>query len=125
MPIRGIGKYQALLNLAEIGDIAHFPGPTQLAVFAGLCPSTFQSEKAWYHGRITKQGSDQKHPPKRVSTERPPTPRLVSGNSRHCHHLARGTATPPRAPQHEFPLSPCRSLAARRTIPPESHEPDE
>jgi len=57
LPIRGIGKYSALLIVAEIGDIARFPGPKQLVAFAGLCPSTFQSGKVSYHGRLTKQGS--------------------------------------------------------------------
>jgi transposase len=56
-PVRGIGKYSALLILAEIGDIARFPGPKPLVAFAGLCPSTFQSGKVLYHGQITKQGS--------------------------------------------------------------------
>lgn len=57
LPMRGIGKYSALLILAEIGEIARFPGPKQLVSFAGLCPSTHQSGKVAYHGRLTKQGS--------------------------------------------------------------------
>ncbi|MFQ5802592.1 MAG: IS110 family transposase [Candidatus Methylomirabilales bacterium] len=57
LPIRGIGPYSALLILAEIGDIARFPDPKKVVSFAGLCPSTFQSGKVCYHGRITKQGS--------------------------------------------------------------------
>jgi len=57
LPIRGIGKYSALLILAEIGDVARFPGPKPLVSFAGLCPSTFQSGKVAYHGHLTKQGS--------------------------------------------------------------------
>lgn len=57
LPIRGIGKYSALLVLAEIGTIERFPGPKNLVSFAGLCPSTFQSGKLFYHGRITKEGS--------------------------------------------------------------------
>lgn len=57
LPIRGIGKYLSMLILAEIGEIERFPDPKNLVSFAGLCPSTFQSGKVFYHGRITKQGS--------------------------------------------------------------------
>ena len=57
LPIRGIGKYSAMLILAEIGEIARFPGPKPLVSFAGLCPSTHQSGQVSYHGRLTKQGS--------------------------------------------------------------------
>jgi len=57
LPIRGIGKYSALLILAEIGDVTRFPAPKKLVAFAGLCPSTHQSGAAAYHGRLTKQGS--------------------------------------------------------------------
>ena len=57
LPIKGIGKYSAMLILAEIGDIHRFPSPKNLISFAGLCPSTHQSGKVFYNGRITKQGS--------------------------------------------------------------------
>lgn len=57
VPIRGIGEYSALLILAEIGDIGRFPDSKKLVSFAGLCPSTHQSGKVSYHGRLTKQGS--------------------------------------------------------------------
>ena len=57
LPIRGIGKYSALLILAEIGEVARFPEPKKLVAFAGLCPSTHQSGAVAYHGRLTKQGS--------------------------------------------------------------------
>lgn len=57
LPIRGIGRYSAMLILAEIGEIERFSHPKKLVSFAGLCPSTFQSGRVFYHGRITKQGS--------------------------------------------------------------------
>jgi transposase len=57
LPIKGIGKYSAMLILAEIGEIDRFPEPKKLVSFSGLCPSTFQSGKVSYHGKITKQGS--------------------------------------------------------------------
>jgi len=57
LPIRGIGKYSAMLILAEIGDINRFPYSKKIVSFSGLCPSTFQSGRVFYHGNITKQGS--------------------------------------------------------------------
>jgi len=57
LPIRGLGKYSVMLILAEIGDVHRFPDEKHLISFAGLCPSTFQSGKVFYHGRLTKQGS--------------------------------------------------------------------
>lgn len=53
----GIGRYLALLVLGEIGDIQRFPGPKQLASYAGLCPSTYASGQTLRQGRLTKQGS--------------------------------------------------------------------
>lgn len=55
--IPGINTYSALLILAEIGDIMRFDNPDKLVSYAGLAPSTYQSSKTCYHGRITKQGS--------------------------------------------------------------------
>ena len=57
LPLRGIGKYSAMMILAEIGEIDRFCDPKKLVSSAGLCPSTFQSGRVFYHGRITKQGS--------------------------------------------------------------------
>jgi len=57
LPIRGIGKYSAMLILAEIGEISRFPDAKKLVSFAGLCPSTYQSGNVLRYGRITKQGS--------------------------------------------------------------------
>lgn len=55
--IPGIGRYLALLVLAEIGEITRFPGPKQLVSYAGLCPSTYASGQTLRHGRLTHQGS--------------------------------------------------------------------
>lgn len=43
--------------VAEIGDIARFPGPAQLASWAGLTPKHHESDTTVHCGRITKQGS--------------------------------------------------------------------
>ncbi len=53
----GIGRYLALLILAEIGDVGRFPRPEQLVSYAGLCPSTYSSGQTLRHGPLTKQGS--------------------------------------------------------------------
>ena len=43
--------------VAEIGDVHRFPGPTQLACWAGLTPKHHESDTHVHRGRITKQGS--------------------------------------------------------------------
>jgi transposase len=55
--IPGIGPILAAIFLAEIGDITRFPGPTQLASWAGLTPKHHESDTTVHRGRITKQGS--------------------------------------------------------------------
>lgn len=55
--IPGIGVYSALLILSEIGELKRFSSYRQLSAYAGLIPSTHQSGKKEYHGKITKEGS--------------------------------------------------------------------
>jgi transposase len=55
--IPGFAEYSALLILAEIGDVNRFEKPEQLAAYAGLVSSTYQSGQGCYQGRITKQGN--------------------------------------------------------------------
>ncbi|WP_222131305.1 transposase [Pseudonocardia sp. C8] len=47
----------AAVFVAEIGDITRFPGPAQLASWAGLTPKHRESDTTVHRGRITKQGS--------------------------------------------------------------------
>ncbi len=47
----------AAVFVAEIGDITRFPGPAQLASWAGLTPRHHESDTTVHRGRITKQGS--------------------------------------------------------------------
>jgi transposase len=54
--IPGVADYSALLILAEIGDVKRFETPDQLASYAGLVSSTYQSGQGCYQGRITKRG---------------------------------------------------------------------
>ena len=55
--IPGVGPILAAVFVAEIGDIARFPGPAQLASWAGLTPKHHESDTTVHRGRITKQGS--------------------------------------------------------------------
>ena len=55
--IPGVGPVLAAVFVAEIGDISRFPGPPQLASWAGLTPKHHESDTTVHRGRITKQGS--------------------------------------------------------------------
>lgn len=55
--IPGIGTVSAYTILAEIGDYLDFKKPEQLASWAGLVPSVYQSADKLITGGITKQGS--------------------------------------------------------------------
>jgi len=55
--IPGIGPVLGAVFLAEIGDVTRFPGPAQLASWAGLTPKHRESDTTVHRGRITKQGS--------------------------------------------------------------------
>jgi len=53
----GIGPVLAAVIVAETGDIRRFPGPGQLACWAGLTPRHYQSDTKVIRGHVTKQGS--------------------------------------------------------------------
>jgi transposase len=55
--IPGIGPVLAAVLVAEIGEVARFRGPEQLACWAGLTPKHHESDTHVHRGRITKQGS--------------------------------------------------------------------
>ena len=55
--IPGVGPVLAAVFVAEIGDIARFRRPEQLASWAGLTPKHHESDTTVHRGRITKQGS--------------------------------------------------------------------
>ncbi|MGB8021437.1 MAG: IS110 family transposase [Candidatus Nanopelagicales bacterium] len=55
--IPGIGPVLAAVFVAEIGDVARFDRPEQLACWAGLTPTHHESDTHVRRGRITKQGS--------------------------------------------------------------------
>jgi transposase len=53
----GIGPVLGAVIVAEIGDIRRFPGPGQLACWAGLTPRHRESDVKVSRGHVTKQGS--------------------------------------------------------------------
>ncbi len=55
--ICGVGPVLAAVFVAEIGDVHRFPGPAQLASWAGLTPRHRESDTHVHRGHITKQGS--------------------------------------------------------------------
>ena len=57
MSIPGIGFTSAATILSEIGDFRDFDKPEQLAAWAGLVPSVYQSADKLITGSITKHGS--------------------------------------------------------------------
>ncbi len=52
----GIGRYTALLILAEVGEIKRFANPRRLCSYAGLTPRVRASAGKQRLGRITRQG---------------------------------------------------------------------
>jgi transposase len=55
--IPGVGAILGAVFVAEIGQVHRFPGPAQLASWAGLTPKHHESDTKVHRGRITKQGS--------------------------------------------------------------------
>jgi transposase len=55
--IRGIGRYLAMLIMAEIGDIERFPSARHLCAWAGLTPTVRSSDAKARLGHISRLGS--------------------------------------------------------------------
>jgi len=55
--IRGIGRYTALLVIAEVGDVTRFPDARHLCAWAGLTPTVRSSDGKARLGHISHQGS--------------------------------------------------------------------
>jgi transposase len=53
----GIGPVLGAVIVAEVGDVTRFPGPGQLASWAGLTPRHRESDVKVTRGHVTKQGS--------------------------------------------------------------------
>ncbi|HKH94583.1 MAG TPA: IS110 family transposase [Gemmatimonadaceae bacterium] len=55
--IRGIGRYTAMLIIAEVGEIERFPTARNLCAWAGLTPTIRSSDGKARLGHISRQGS--------------------------------------------------------------------
>jgi transposase len=55
--IRGVGRYTAMLVIAEVGDVDRFPSARKLCAWAGLTPTVRSSDGKARLGHITRQGS--------------------------------------------------------------------
>jgi len=56
LTIPGVGWVLAYTIAAEIGDLARFPSPVQLAGYSGLCPRVYQSGGSDRRGPLAKHG---------------------------------------------------------------------
>ena len=55
--IRGVGRYTAMLIIAEVGDVKRFPTARHLCAWAGLTPTVRSSDGKARLGHISHQGS--------------------------------------------------------------------
>lgn len=55
--IRGVGRYTAMLIIAEVGEITRFPDARHLCAWAGLTPTIRSSDGKARLGHISRQGS--------------------------------------------------------------------
>jgi len=55
--IRGVGRYTAMLIIAEVGEIERFPDARHLCAWAGLTPTVRSSDGRARLGHISRQGS--------------------------------------------------------------------
>jgi len=57
MTIPGVGKFTAMMILAEIGNIKRFKNAKALSSYVGIIPSVYQSGETRRSGSITKEGT--------------------------------------------------------------------
>jgi transposase len=55
--IRGVGRYTAMLIIAEVGEVTRFPTARHLCAWAGLAPTVRSSDGKARLGHISHQGS--------------------------------------------------------------------
>jgi transposase len=55
--IRGVGRYIAMLVIAEVGDVNRFPTARHLCSWAGMTPTVHSSDQRTRLGHISHQGS--------------------------------------------------------------------
>jgi transposase len=107
--IRGVGRYTALLIIAEIGDVTRFPTARHVCSWAGLAPTVRSSDGKARLGHISRQGS----PALRWALVEPPR-RSPPGPAR-CATSSNGSpsAAAARSPRSRSPArsSPCPTTA--------------
>ncbi len=87
--IPAVGERVATMIHARVGDVRRFRSARELASYAGLVPSVWQSDKAHRTGGITKEGSPQLRSVLSVSPKRlRRSGRLLSGFTP-CERAAR------------------------------------
>jgi transposase len=95
----GIGPVLGAVIVAEIGDIRRFPGPGQLACWAGLTPRHRESDTKVSRGHVTKQGSRMLRWAVCEAVQRQPAgPGRGRSRTASSHGAAGKPATPPRSP---------------------------
>jgi transposase len=55
--LRGVGRYTAMLVIAEVGEVKRFPTARHLCAWAGLAPTVRSSDGKARLGHISRQGS--------------------------------------------------------------------
>src|SRR5262249_47978883 len=108
--IRGVGRYIAMLVIAEVGDITRFRSARHLCAWAGLTPTVRSSDGKARLGHISRQGSPAlrwalveaaQHTPTRRTP--PPARRRPRPQARRPRHKA---ARPPGHQRRDPPQPP-------------------
>jgi transposase len=80
--IRGVGRYIAMLVIAEVGDITRFHTARQLCAWAGMTPTVRSSDNRIRLGHISHQGSPALRWARRSGPARRPRRRTATPNLR-------------------------------------------
>jgi transposase len=101
--IRGVGRYIAMLVIAEVGDITRFHTARQLCAWAGMTPTVRSSDSRIRLGHISRA---RRHCAGR-SSKRPSTPPAAADR------YAKPTNGSPSAAASKSPRSPSRARSSR------------
>ena len=114
--IRGVGRYSALLIIAEIGDIDRFPTSRHLCSWAGLAPTVKSSDGKARLGHISRQARRRcagrsSRPPRRS----PPDPARCATSSNGSPSAAAARSPRSRSPARSSPCPPT-AYATERSV---------
>jgi transposase len=99
--IRGVGRYIAMLVIAEVGDITRCASARRLCSWAGLTPTVRSSDGKARLGHISGQGS----PPLRGRSSRPPNTPPAAAARRATATSASPSAAASRSPKSPLPAT--------------------